>query len=303
MPENRLEAVKRMLTRPYGLVLVTGPTGSGKTTTLYSGLELLRNSERNIVTVEDPVEYQLDLVNQIQANDPVGLTFARALRSILRQDPDIIMVGEIRDPETARVAIQAALTGHLVLSTLHTNDSPGAVTRLVDMGVEPFLIASSLVGVIAQRLARTICPACRRPYLPPKALLDEAGWPMDERQPKNFFQGEGCRQCHDSGYRGRRGVYEVLEVDAQLRELIHDEADESRIRSYLRSTAWLDLRSEGLFLVRDGASTLEEVMRVTHLERDDSRKSAEAGDAASASPSAGSAAREALLTDAEMRRA
>jgi len=265
--QERLEQVRRMLTRPHGLLLVTGPTGSGKTTTLYSGLDLVRSGERNMVTVEDPVEYQLDMVNQIQVNDGVGLSFARALRSILRQDPDVIMVGEIRDVETARVAIQAALTGHLVLSTLHTNDSPGAVSRLMDMGIEPFLIASSLVGVIAQRLARTICPTCRRPYLPPKSLLDEAEWPADERETTQFFQGEGCRQCHDSGFRGRRGIYEILEVDAQLRGLIHHRASESELKRYLPKAGWLDLRREGMFLVRDGVSTLDEVMRVTHVEQ------------------------------------
>ena len=305
--KDHLHTVRGMLTRSHGLVLVTGPTGSGKTTTLYSGLDLLRSLERNIVTVEDPVEYQLDLVNQIQVHEAVGLTFARALRSILRQDPDVIMVGEIRDPDTAHVAIQAALTGHLVLSTLHTNDSPGAIIRLMDMGIEPYLIASCLVGVVAQRLARTICPVCRRPYLPPRSLLEEAGWRPDDLRQGTFFRGEGCRNCHDSGFRGRRGVYEVMEVDAQLREVLQHGADESRIRENLRRRGWLDLRSEGLLLVRDGLTTLEEVMRVTHFE--DQEDSARAGGPAARpagpdddpSPAAASVSGEALLVGATPR--
>src|SRR5262249_35303599 len=192
--------------------LVTGPTGSGKTTTLYSVLDLLNSADRNIVTIEDPVEYQLDSINQIQVSEPIGLTFARSLRSILRQDPDVIMVGEIRDQDTARVAVQAALTGHLVLSTLHTNNAPGAFVRLVDMGIEPYLLASAVNGVIAQRLARTVCPHCRTSYFPPDAALADAGWLDDVATPKSgkhtarrsrvFYKGEGCTQCHDTGYRG-----------------------------------------------------------------------------------------------------
>ncbi|MGB9624806.1 MAG: GspE/PulE family protein [Phycisphaerae bacterium] len=261
---DSLAAFRRMLMKPHGLVLVTGPTGSGKTTTLYSALDLLSSPERNIVTIEDPVEYQLDLINQIQVAEHVGLTFARALRSILRQDPDVIMVGEIRDQDTARVAIQAALTGHLVLSTLHTNDSPGAITRLTDMGVEPYLIASALNGVVAQRLARTICPNCRISYFPPPSALAEAGW--EKAGPRAFQKGEGCPRCHDSGFRGRMGIYEVLEVDDGTRELIHHEKDEQQIRRYLRERGWRSLREEGLHLVQAGLSTLEEVLRVTHTE-------------------------------------
>ncbi|MBP7933277.1 MAG: Flp pilus assembly complex ATPase component TadA [Phycisphaerae bacterium] len=257
-----LAAFRRMLMKPHGLVLVTGPTGSGKTTTLYSALDLLRSTERNIVTVEDPVEYQLDLINQIQVADHVGLTFSRALRSILRQDPDVIMVGEIRDSDTARVAIQAALTGHLVLSTLHTNDSPGALARLTDMEVEPYLIASALNGVVAQRLARTICGNCRTSYFPSPAALLQAGW--EKAGPRAFQKGEGCRQCHDSGFRGRMGIYEILEVDDGLRELIHRQQDEQDIKRYLRDRGWRSLREEGLHLVENGRSTLEEVLRVTH---------------------------------------
>jgi type IV pilus assembly protein PilB len=261
---DTLDLFRRMLLRPHGIVLVTGPTGSGKTTTLYSALDLLRTVERNIVTVEDPVEYQLDLINQIQVNDPVGLTFARALRSILRQDPDVIMVGEIRDADTARVAIQAALTGHMVLSTLHTNDCPSSVTRLMDMGVEHYLVASALNGIIAQRLARTICPSCKTSYYPPPTVLAQAGW--TDARPRAFSRGEGCLQCHDSGFRGRTGIYEVMEMDDELRSMLHVKETEQEIRRYLRIKGHEDLRQEGLRVVEEGKSTLEEVLRVTHME-------------------------------------
>jgi type IV pilus assembly protein PilB len=217
-----LAAFKRALAQEHGLCLVTGPTGSGKTTTLYSALDLLRSPEVNIVTVEDPVEYQLDMVNQIQVNEPVGLTFASALRNILRQDPDIIMVGEIRDDETAHVAVQAALTGHLVLATLHTNDAPGAVARLVDMNIEPYLLSSALNAAVAQRLARTICPACATRYYPSEQVLQEAGV-YDEKAksaPKPYKKGTGCQRCFDSGFQGRMGIYEVFEVTPELRRMI-----------------------------------------------------------------------------------
>jgi len=263
-----LEIFRHMLLRPHGIVLVTGPTGSGKTTTLYSALDLLRTVERNIVTVEDPVEYQLDLINQIQVNDSIGLTFARVLRSILRQDPDVIMVGEVRDAETARVAIQAALTGHLVLSTLHTNDCPSSVTRLIDMGIEPYLVASALNGILAQRLARMICPSCKTSYYPPTTVLAEAGW--SEKKARVFQRGEGCRQCHESGFRGRTGIYEVMEIDDELRTLVQNGADEQKMRGYLSGTKHLNLRDEGLLVVEEGKSTLEEVLRVTHIETKDS---------------------------------
>ncbi len=260
-----LEVFRRMLLRPHGIVLVTGPTGSGKTTTLYSALDLLRTIERNIVTVEDPVEYQLDLINQIQVNESVGLTFARCLRSILRQDPDVIMVGEIRDTETARVAIQAALTGHLVLSTLHTNDCPSSLTRLMDMGIEHYLVASAVNGIVAQRLARTICPSCKTTYYPAPPVLAQAGW--SDTRPRAFQRGEGCRQCHDSGFRGRKGIYEVMEIDDEIRSLIDARASEQEIRKYLAGKSHPDLRQEGLLIVEEGMSTLEEVLRVTHLEQ------------------------------------
>jgi type IV pilus assembly protein PilB len=259
-----LAAFHRMLSRPHGLVLVTGPTGSGKTTTLYSALDLLRSTRLNIVTVEDPVEYQLDMINQIHVQEHVGLTFPRALRSILRQDPDVIMVGEIRDSDTARVAIQAALTGHLVLSTVHTKDCVGALARLTDMGVEPYLLASALNGVVAQRLARTVCSSCRTTYMPDRALLAQAGW--DRQGPHVFYRGEGCKKCHDSGFQGRIGIYEVVEMTDELYKLVHDVADESAIKRHLLSQGFLPLREQGLALVESGKSTLEEVLRVTHME-------------------------------------
>ncbi|MBI4581248.1 MAG: Flp pilus assembly complex ATPase component TadA [Planctomycetes bacterium] len=266
--EDLLAAFKRMLLRPHGLVLVTGPTGSGKTTTLYSALDLLRSVTINILTVEDPVEYQLDLINQIHVQDHIGLTFARALRSILRQDPDVIMVGEIRDADTASVAVQAALTGHLVLSTLHTKSCIGTLARLTDMGVEPYLMASALNGVAAQRLARTICPACRTTYIPDRQLLQTAGW--DDAKSRVFYRGAGCKKCHDSGFKGRMGIYEVLEMDEKLYSLIYHGADEEAIREYLvKEHRFRSLRDEGLMLVEAGRSTLEEVLRVTHLETEE----------------------------------
>lgn len=257
-----LAAVKRMLARPHGLLLVTGPTGSGKTTTLYSALDLIRNPELNIVTVEDPVEYQLEMVNQIQVQPNIGLTFARALRSILRQDPDVIMVGEIRDEETARVAVQAALTGHLVLATLHTNDAPSAVARLLDMNIESYLLSSALVGVIAQRLARTICPNCATKYFPTEQELADAG--LTDKAGRPFRKGAGCQNCHDTGFRGRVGVYEVMEVTPELRRLIHQAAPVHQLWDLLRRQGMLTLRDEGVLLALEGKTSLDEVLRVTH---------------------------------------
>ena len=260
-PET-VSAFKRMLDRPHGLFLVTGPTGSGKTTTLYSALDLLRSPELNILTVEDPVEYQLDLVNQIQVQSSIGLDFARALRSILRQDPDVIMVGEIRDEETARVAVQAALTGHLVLATLHTNDAPGAVARLLDMGIEPYLLSAALIGVIGQRLARTICPNCGTKYFPTALELEEAG--LTEKAGRPFQKGTGCKQCHDTGFRGRLGFYEVMEVTPEIRRLIHRAAASHEIREQLAKVNFVSLREEGLLAALAGKTSLDEVVRVTH---------------------------------------
>ncbi len=261
-----LDAFKRMLSQPHGLVLVTGPTGSGKTTTLYSALDLVRSPELNIVTIEDPVEYQLDLVNQTHVHEAVGMTFARALRSILRQDPDVIMVGEIRDQETARVAVQAALTGHLVLATLHTNDAPGAVARLLDMGIEPYLLSSAMNGAVAQRLARTICPSCATKYYPTEAELRDAG--ILDKANRAFRKGTGCQTCHDSGFQGRFGIYEVMEVTPELRRMIHKGAATHELREKFREQGGRTLREEGVQCALDGQSSLDEVLRVTHSEDD-----------------------------------
>ena len=260
--QDALAALKRMLAQPHGLVLVTGPTGSGKTTTLYSALDLLNSPERNLVTVEDPVEYQLDMINQIQVHAAIGMTFARALRSILRQDPDVIMIGEIRDEETARVAIQAALTGHLVLATLHTNDAPGTIFRLLDMGIEPYLLSSALNGVVAQRLARTVCPSCATKYFPAENVLRDAG--LSDKPDAAFCKGVGCQECHNSGMRGRAGIYSVMEVTPVLRQLIHRAAPTHELHAELRKQGVPALREEGVLLALDGRSSLEEILTVTH---------------------------------------
>ncbi len=267
-----LESFKRFLNQSHGMALVTGPTGSGKTTTLYSALDLLRGPEVNVLTVEDPVEYQLDLVNQIQVNEGVGLTFARVLRSVLRQDPDIIMVGEIRDQETARVAVQAALTGHLMLATLHTNDAPGAVARLVDMGIEPYLLSSAFNGSVAQRLARTICPGCATKYYPTEDVLRDAG--LADKAGKTFRKGSGCQRCHDSGFAGRMGVYEVFEVTPELKRMIHHARPTHELREQMRKGGGLSLRDEGVLLALDGKTSLEEVLRVTQNEDEEIQKPA-----------------------------
>ncbi|QEG43480.1 GspE/PulE family protein [Roseimaritima ulvae] len=264
VPAPLLQSTKKMLSRPHGLILVTGPTGSGKTTTLYSALELIKSVHRNIVTVEDPVEYQLEQINQVPVGASKAMSFPAALRSILRQDPDVIMIGEIRDAETAAVAIQAALTGHLVLSTLHTNDSLSAVTRLADMGVEPFKIAAALAGVVAQRLVRTICPHCKTTHYPDAELLAMIGYTGDTRRP--FTRGEGCRVCYDTGFQGRIGIYEVLSVDRELRQMIGHRAELDTLREcHLRAGGTL-LMDEGIRMAESGRTSLEEVIRVAHFD-------------------------------------
>ncbi len=287
MRPGALTAFRRMLDKPHGLVLVTGPTGSGKTTTLYSALELLRGTERNIVTVEDPVEYQLDLVNQIQVQPAIGMTFARALRSILRQDPDVVMIGEIRDEETAKVAVQAALTGHLVLATLHTNDAPSAVARLLDMGVESYLLSGALNGVCAQRLARTLCPSCTSKYYPSEQVLADAG--LSDRTGQTFKKGDGCANCHNSGFQGRCGIYEVMEVTHDLRPMIHRAAAAHEIRHAHIRHGGMTLRQEGVLLALDGRTSLEEILRVTQSE-DEQHAAEGARPTSSAGPEARSAA-------------
>ncbi|BAM04969.1 GspE/PulE family protein [Phycisphaera mikurensis] len=262
LTHEQLETLMGVLKRPHGLTLVTGPTGSGKTTTLYSALDLLRSPEKNVMTVEDPVEYQLDFINQIQVGEAVGLSFPRALRSILRQDPDVIMIGEIRDEATARTAVQAALTGHAVLATLHTNDAPGAVTRLLDMGVPTYLLSAALNGVVAQRLVRTVCPHCRTRYRPPAEALEDAG--LDPAHEGAFSQGTGCEKCHNSGMLGRRGVYEVMAVDGPLRRGIHTGASAQEIGRRWAAQGGRTLRDEGVALAIAGVCNLEEALRVTH---------------------------------------
>ena len=259
--DDTLSVFSEMLARPHGLLLVTGPTGSGKTTTLYSALDLLRSHERNIITVEVPVEYQLDLINQVHVNERIGLGFARALRTILRQDPDVIMIGEIRDEETARVAVQAALTGHLVLATLHTNDAPGAIARLLDMGVESYLLSSALIGVVAQRLCRTICHACATKYYPAEQALRDAG--LAVKSGKAFRKGAGCSQCHNSGFMGRIGIYEVMEVTPRLRRMIHGGAASHELREAFVRDGGHTLKHEGVRIALEHKSSLEEVLRVT----------------------------------------
>lgn len=261
IPGRQLGDMKQMLSRPYGLVLVTGPTGCGKTTTLYSALELIKSVHTNVVTVEDPVEYQIELVNQVQVDGVRGLSFASALRSILRQDPDVIMIGEIRDAETAKVAVQAALTGHLVLSTLHTNDSAGAVTRMVDMGVEPYKLAAALVGVVAQRLVRMICPHCRTQHFAQAEMLQALHYTGDPNQ--KFSRGEGCRSCYDTGCRGRTGVYEVLPADSDLRRMVSRDASSEALRDWIADSGMPTLLHGGLDLARREIASLEEVARVT----------------------------------------
>jgi type II secretory ATPase GspE/PulE/Tfp pilus assembly ATPase PilB-like protein len=261
-----LRRFKQLLRRPNGIILVTGPTGSGKTTTLYASLNMINSMDKNIITIEDPVEYRLSLIRQTQVNLKAGVTFAKGVRSILRQDPDVIMVGEIRDLETSEVAIQAALTGHLVLSTLHTNDAPEAITRLMDIGVEPYLISSSLVGILAQRLIRTICPNCKVSYEADPALLAQLGEdPSKAKEPLPLFRGKGCKNCKQSGYWGRMGIFELFFVNEKIKQLISEKASTQIIRQTAReNTGMISLREDGLDKIRKGMTTLEEVDRVAY---------------------------------------
>jgi len=257
---DQMEATVR---KPHGILLVTGPTGSGKTTTLYASLVSLNDRTRNILTVEDPIEYHLEGIGQTQVNSKVDMTFARGLRAILRQDPDVVMVGEIRDKETAEIAVQASLTGHLVLSTLHTNSAIGAITRLVDMGIEPFLLSSSLLGVLAQRLVRVLCPHCKEAYQADEAECKLLGVPF--AQPPTLFHARGCAECHQQGYRGRTGIYELVVFDDHLRTLIHNAASEQDMTRHAR-TLGPSIREDGRRKVLEGATTVEEVLRVTREE-------------------------------------
>ncbi|KPJ69876.1 type II secretion system protein E [candidate division WOR-1 bacterium DG_54_3] len=262
--KNNLEKFEESIKRPYGIILVTGPTGSGKTTTLYATLNHIVTPEKNIMTIEDPVEYELPGIRQSQINPKAGLEFANALRSIVRQDPDVILVGEIRDLETGRVAIQAALTGHLVFSTLHTNDAVGTLTRLVDMGIEPFLTASSVAAAIAQRLVRTICSRCKIPFTPPKEVLEKVA--LDTGKEYTFYQGKGCKNCRGTGYKGRTGIFEILLVDDKIRELILKKAPAIEIKQAAVQAGMKTLRDDGILKVIEGITSLDEVMRVTQLD-------------------------------------
>ncbi|SMY38858.1 Type II secretion system protein E [Photobacterium malacitanum] len=260
MTATNHEAFRKIIERPHGIILVTGPTGSGKSTTLYAGLQELNSAERNILTVEDPIEFDIDGIGQTQVNSKVDMTFARGLRAILRQDPDVVMIGEIRDLETAAIAVQASLTGHMVLSTLHTNTAVGAITRLRDMGIEPFLVSSSLLGVLAQRLVRTLCSECRQPY---EADTEQKKlFMLTAADSLTLYRPCGCDKCNFKGYRGRTGIHELLQIDEHVQELIHAEAGEQAIEKYVRQTT-PSIRDDGLAKVRQGITTLEEVMRVT----------------------------------------
>ncbi|WP_226686371.1 type II secretion system ATPase GspE [Stutzerimonas stutzeri] len=263
MNEQDRDHLEQAVKKPHGIILVTGPTGSGKTTTLYAALTTLNDRTRNILTVEDPIEYHLEGIGQTQVNTKVDMTFARGLRAILRQDPDVVMVGEIRDQETADMAVQASLTGHLVLSTLHTNSAIGAVTRLVDMGVEPFLISSSLLGVLAQRLVRVLCNDCKRAYVADTAECELLG--VSPAEAPTLYHAEGCEQCRGLGYRGRTGIYELVLFDDTLRTMVHTRASEQDMLRHARALG-PSIREDGLRKVREGVTTIEEVLRVTREE-------------------------------------
>ena len=263
METRLLDAFQEQIAQPHGILLVTGPTGSGKSTTLYSALAQMDSDRLNVSTVEDPVEYNLEFCNQVQVNERTGLTFSGALRSLLRQDPDIIMIGEIRDTETSRIAVQAALTGHLVLSTLHTNDAPSSISRLVNIGIEPYLIAASLNGVLAQRLVRRICEHCKEPFTAPDNLqkyLDIA-----QIQPHELMHGKGCDKCRNSGYSGRCGIHELLVVDDEFRQIINADATVNNMRKAFRQSGWPNLFEDGLQKIKKGITTIEEILRVAEV--------------------------------------
>jgi type IV pilus assembly protein PilB len=263
LPKRIYDYICDVLEKPNGIFVVTGPTGSGKTTTLYACLNRINTADSKLITAEEPVEYELEGIQQVSIHESIGLTFGVALRAFLRQDPDRIMIGETRDLETAQIAIQASLTGHLVFTTLHTNDAPGAVTRLIDMGVEPFLIASSLEGVLGQRLVRKICTECRTPYEPSEALLRQIGLSVHDIGDKNFYYGTGCDACNRTGYRGRKGIYELLDISEPIRELITQRAPAAVIRQKAIELGMTTLRSDGLRSIFEGDTTIEEILKYT----------------------------------------
>jgi len=265
-PFEMLDQYEKLIHRSYGIILVTGPTGSGKSTTLYTTLNQINSPEKNILTVEDPVEYQLPGLTQSQVNTRAGMTFPAVLRTMLRQDPDVILVGEMRDAETAIIAIEASLTGHLVFSTLHTNDAPGAVARLMEMGTEPFLIASSTIGVLAQRLVRTICPRCKEAYTPPTEAFRRLNLPVSNETSVNFYRGAGCRHCRQTGYKGRIGVYELMLVDNEIREMILQKAPTHVLRQAALEAGMITLKQDAMQKILEGVTTMEEALRVIYTE-------------------------------------
>jgi general secretion pathway protein E len=263
MPEDSLKKFDALIRSAHGIILVTGPTGSGKTTTLYAALSTINTTDINIITIEDPIEYQIEGIGQIQVNRKIDLTFAKGLRSIVRQDPDVILVGEIRDLETAEIAIQSALTGHLVFSTLHTNDSASAVTRLIDMGIEPFLVTSSVIAILAQRLIRVICEDCKEPYTPDQESLQNIGLTPDMLAGNQIFRGRGCPSCLNTGYMGRTGIFELMNIDDAVKNIILKTSDANAIKRQAIEQGMVTLRQAGAQKVLDGVSTIEEVFRVT----------------------------------------
>jgi type IV pilus assembly protein PilB len=268
MREEDLKTFRALIAKPNGIVVVTGPTGSGKTTTLYSALRELNDPSSKLITAEDPVEYDIDGIIQCQIKPDIELTFARILRSMLRQDPDTILVGEIRDKETAEIAVQASLTGHLVFSTLHTNDAPSAIARLLDLGLEPFLVTATLEGICAQRLVRKICLNCKSPYHPTEDQLFELGLRPEDVVGKEFYYGRGCDLCNNTGYRGRQGLYEFMIMDDDMRDLIIQHASTQQLRAEAKKRGMRTLRQSGLLSIYDGVTTIEEVVKETIMEEE-----------------------------------
>jgi general secretion pathway protein E len=265
--EDDLKKLDSLLIRSHGVIFVTGPTGSGKSTTLYACLNRINSAEKNVITIEDPIEYQLEGISQIQVASKKGMTFATSLRHVLRQDPDVIMIGEVRDVETARMAIQSSLTGHLVFSTLHTNDSAGAVSRLLDLGVEPYLASSSLIAIMAQRLVRRVCPDCKKPTVPTPQELGELGLgPLEENHDATFFVGEGCERCFQTGYRGRTGIYELMLISEQIQDQIYRRETAGQIKKHALESGMQTLRMDGARKALAGITTVSEVLRVTQAD-------------------------------------
>jgi type IV pilus assembly protein PilB len=266
MREDDLSTIRQLIHKPNGIVVCTGPTGSGKTTTLYAALRELNDISSKLITAEDPVEYDIDGIIQCQIKPDIELTFGRILRAMLRQDPDIILVGEIRDKETAEIAVQASLTGHLVFSTLHTNDAPSAIARLLDLGLEPFLVTATLEGIIAQRLVRKICTNCKSEYTPPEEQLMELELKLDDVQGRKFWYGKGCDACNNTGYRGRLGIYEIMMLDDDMRDMIVKHASTQVLRAESKKRGMKTLRQAGLMAIYDGITSIEEVVRETIME-------------------------------------